>query len=97
MNDKLAKLFSKILIEELGEEKMRETIARNKATNNVMICHSHDFCDANMVMLEAWCKLNPPNTVDGECDGFFVDDTYDLVNIAWHEAKANNFYVKNDG
>ena len=91
MNSDLAKLFSELLIKEIGKDNVKEAIARNIASNQIGVCHSHDFCDANMVMLDAWCKLNKKNS-----DGFFYDDVYDTVNIAWNEAIANNFYVRNE-
>jgi len=89
MNSDLAKLFSELLIKEIGKDNAIEANARNKVTDDIYICHSHDFCDANMVMLEAWRK----HTNKGD-DGFFQDDVFDEVNIAWHEAKANKFYVE---
>lgn len=49
----LAARFKKFLIDEIGPEKYAETIELNRQETDKNICHSHDFCDANMVMLEA--------------------------------------------
>lgn len=49
----LAREFSATLREWLRPDELAEVVKRNKAETNNYICHSHDFCDANMAMLEA--------------------------------------------
>ncbi len=49
----LAKEFCKILREYLTTIQIAEVIERNNKETSDAVCHTHDFCDANMVMQEA--------------------------------------------
>lgn len=60
-------------------EKMQEL---NKAETNKRICHSHDFTDANAVMLSAFEKCFSDTTFD-----FDNGDHINLFNAAWNLAK----------
>lgn len=92
---KLAKKFSKVLASWLSFEQM-QTVIESNAENNDSSCASHDFCDANMAMDEAFVKVMKRSFV------FFVEDDpasekaneydTDLINQAWSLAKANKFY-----
>lgn len=64
---------------------MRELIKRNKA-RTPGICHSHDFCDANMAMLEAWTELTGQECVDGEDEA-----ACRAWNAAWDRAIETEF------
>jgi len=78
--DALANKFLKLLRKDIGLRNYKEVCARNAAEPHKGICHSHDFCDANMVMLAA---------VQSFCDTFDVPETdahYDLWNAAWNLA-----------
>lgn len=83
----LAQIFGEKLQEALDDEQLRAAIARNNAEGpHSEVCHSHDFCDANMVMDAAWREmfgqeLDPTN--QAECD---------IWNDAWAIAKAANFF-----
>lgn len=92
----LSKKFSKVLKKWLGKSKMQEVVRLNKE-NNDSCCASHDYCDANMAMYEAFTKVvgrsfefnfeeltekNAQNSADT-----------DLMNAAWDIAKANDFYI----
>ena len=85
MTEQLAKEFSKVLSEWLTADQMREVIARNAVEPNDQICASHDFCDANMAMLEAFerCGLGEADPSD--------DATLNLWNRVWDLAKATEF------
>ena len=49
------------------------------------ICASHDFLDANMVMLAAWKATRPPAIVgNGDADALSTDLAH--VNAAWEVA-----------
>lgn len=76
----LAKAFSAKLTERIGEE-LRIVVARNCSEKDSSICHSHDFCDANVAMIEVF-----------EEHGLTFYNI-DLFNKAWNKAKANNFYT----
>lgn len=52
---KIAKRFSAGLRHEIGAEKLGQAISRNRKEKDSGTCHSHNFCDANVVMDEA-CK-----------------------------------------
>lgn len=87
MNPKiLANKFSMVLRSWLTDAEMREVIERNKAETTRSVCHSHDFCDANMAMQEA-----------AESFGLTFDAGSDecaaLWNSAWDLAKKNNFEI----
>lgn len=49
--------FESLLWERLGEENYREAAERNRRETNPLICHTHDFCDANQVMMDAFEKV----------------------------------------
>lgn len=46
------------------------------------VCASHDFLDANMVMLEAWRATRSPAIV-GNGDAEAIGQDLDHVNAAW--------------
>lgn len=83
----LACVFSEVLKVWLSPDEMREVIARNRAEPNPSICHSHDFCDANMAMLEAWEPAIGPD-ID-----VHSDEGIALWNAAWSRAKRNDFQM----
>lgn len=85
--EQLARVFSALLLYELDDQTMEQVIERNRAMDNdPRVCHSHDFCDANMVMDTAF------KAVTGKEYEFGNDADTDLTNNAWDTAKANNFY-----
>lgn len=84
----LAQVFGEKLLADIGEADLREAIARNEARGvDSMVCHTHDFCDANMSMLAAWQEFfgSEPDVSD-ESDSA-------IWNEAWSLAKANGFYL----
>lgn len=86
--EKLARKFSKLLIDCIGAEYIETVIARNsrRPESDKNVCHSHDFCDANMVMLGAWTELFDTNPLDD------IDHHADCWNEAWSLAADNNFF-----
>lgn len=52
--DKLSERFIELLVKEIGDESFGEVVRRNADRSHASVCHSHDFCDANMVMAVAW-------------------------------------------
>lgn len=87
----IAKEFSRILKEEeLGEQEFTRMVNRHldehyKHEEN--ICVSHEFCDANMPMAQAFEKIT----------GIEVDPMNEehckLWNRAWDYAKNSDFYA----
>ncbi len=83
----LAAAFSVGLEEALTPWEFDEVLRLNAAETDPLICHSHDFCDANMVMLEAFEALG--GTFDPADEGQAT-----LTNAAWDIAKKCGFNVK---
>lgn len=78
--------FTDDLIGAVGSSAFREIAKRNADQPNPGICHSHDFCDANMVLLGAIQSLaGLPN--DKYLD-VANDRLTDTMNAAWGAAKA---------
>ena len=77
---KIARKFCEILNDWLEPEEIAEINKRNTLDGNVNVCHSHDFCDANEAMIEAFefFDLDP------------IDDI-PLCNTAWDLAKEVGF------
>lgn len=84
----LAKLFGEKVQWALSVTEFREAIDRNKAEGpQSIVCHTHDFCDANMLMLEAWEEF-----FGGEPDVSSEEDAA-IINEAWAIAKAADFFA----
>ena len=94
----VARKFSELLLRDIGASNLDEVNRRNavhaKQGDNG-ICASHDFCDANMTMLEAMAEVldTDENEICGGPDGM-SDATNALWIAAWDEAKANKFWRK---
>jgi hypothetical protein len=77
---KLAIDFVRLLNETLGVEKIAQVNALNATEPNVDVCHSHDFCDPNQVMIDAMAlqgaDFDAPNNQQA-----------DEINQAWWLAK----------
>ncbi|MER9524025.1 hypothetical protein NKI96_10615 [Mesorhizobium sp. M0292] len=89
---KLAREFGSMMQAELSPRQFRAMCDANKAEpEDSGICHSHDYVDANMVMLAAFQETfgrepfflnNPKDTIDLE-----------VWNDAWAIAKAADFFA----
>lgn len=82
----LARDFAAVLKEWLTPEEMAETIKRNDAETDDMVCHSHDFCDANMAMDAAFAKAG----IEVDCQN---QEQADRWSEAWDIAKAAKFWA----
>jgi hypothetical protein len=82
--------FSKVLRTWLTPAEMSEVVSRNSQQQDPNICHSHDFCDANMAMDEALQSFGVDITAEG---GLQDDNLIDLWNASWGIAKAREFLV----
>lgn len=82
---KLAIEFSRLLGIELGEL-IDDVIAENRVYSKY--CSSHDYCDANMIMAEAF-----ENTYKRFPDIQPMSDDMALMSQAWEMAKQNEFYT----
>lgn len=80
---RLAAAFSRIVRRDLSKE-LPQIVARNKMYADD-ICATHDFCDANMLMEEAWLEV-----VGSEID-LQSDAEAKLWSDAWSLAKKGEF------
>ena len=64
---------------------MIDIIICNRQEKEVGVCHSHDYCDANMLMLEVF-EENNLNVED--------EANHQLWNDVWDLAKQNEFFYK---
>lgn len=86
---RIAMEFSQLLHHELGNDIMSDIVCRNVLERNEVVCHTHDFIDANETMIEAFVNVgmdvpDPQN-----------DDTCLLWDMAWDMAKKAKFNVGN--
>tara|TARA_Y100000310_G_scaffold289139_1_gene315330 strand:- start:311 stop:838 length:528 start_codon:yes stop_codon:yes gene_type:complete len=83
----IAAEFSAIVRDELGEH--LEAINKKNADNAPDLCATHDYCDANMLMLEAFEKVmfrEPFSGIaleEGICSEGDTQRDCDLLNAAW--------------
>lgn len=84
----VAAAFSTLLRINLGRDVMAEVVRLNATPDYSGCCATHNFCDANVIMLEAVATLKGVDEADVDpCD----DATLDLMNQAWDIAKAEGF------
>lgn len=96
--EQLAREFSLKLRHYLSEHEMSQVVSLNESEEDPEICHSHDFCDANMIMYEAFIKLFDHSCIhlsSLENIQELADKTSGVVgiwNAAWTMANENKFY-----
>ena len=83
----LAREFAHVLDDWLTPEQMRTVVGH--AALGTKTCASHDFCDANMAMLEAYLTLEECDELEEVPD---LTDVTDLFNAAWSYAKRHLFF-----
>lgn len=76
--DAVARRFTTILRGWLTRDEWTAMVAANRAETDPRICHSHDYCDANMAMLEAFDAYGDIDVDD--------DDHVRIWNAAWEAA-----------
>ena len=74
---------------QLTHSQLRTVQKRNANEPNTNICHSHDFCDANMVMDEAFTSVFGRSILPDE--GEMTEDDLAVFNAAWDIASARGF------
>jgi hypothetical protein len=91
----MADKFSEVLRGWLTPEEMAAVIERNRTEEHPSVCHSHDFCDANEAMAEAFQALMGRDVLligDIDTAGLeAVNADSDLWGAAWDLAKRNEF------
>tara|TARA_R110000744_G_C18950969_1_gene515658 strand:+ start:57 stop:386 length:330 start_codon:yes stop_codon:yes gene_type:complete len=83
--DLYAQAFIRTIKEWLTPEQCAEVDARNLKEDDDLICHTHDFCDANMAMMAAF------EEVDGEEPNVSDESWCGLASKAWAIAISSGF------
>ena len=78
--------FSEVLRQWLRPWKLQKVVERNRNQRDPHSCHSHDFCDANMAMVEALASFGLASACDDFGQGSFA-----IWNQAWDIAKTAEF------
>ena len=77
----VARAFGRLLLKKLGG-RLAAAVRLNRAEGNPNVCHTHDYCDANMVMERAMRECGESGR------------TVAVWNAAWDMAKAAGFDEK---
>lgn len=83
-------LFADLLFKEIGQRKYNKVVDLNTMESRPGICHSHDFCDANMVMHAAFHKVGLAGAADfeeNEQESPAHAESVAMWNEAWDYAK----------
>jgi hypothetical protein len=86
----IARMFSDDLRAFLGSDKMLQVIARNRHEPDKLICHSHDFCDPNQIMIDLFDRLGLDCLPEDDSERRLA---LALCDKAWSIAKAREFAV----
>lgn len=82
---RLALAFARDLRKEITDENVEEVVRRNARPDYAGSCASHDFCDANMVMADAFHHIMGRDfEISSEVD-------MEIWNRAWDTARASGF------
>ncbi len=85
--DRIAATFTTKLFEALGDIKMHEVMRRNRSEENPNVCHSHDFCDANMIMADAFSEETGRDLdVADEGDAALCNEAWELARVSRFES-----------
>jgi len=83
----LAKEFSQSLKSALSSEEMNDLVKKNQSEKIPGICHSHDYCDANMVLHKVFMKHGMDIADEGGRERWG-----EMWDSAWNLAKSNDFW-----
>jgi hypothetical protein len=86
IKDDIAREFSNVLLLWLGILQMRKVNELNEDEES-SCCHSHDFCDANMAMDDAFTKIT------GRELNLQSESDKETWSVSWEIAKTNKFYM----
>ena len=75
----LARRFEETLRSWMTADEWQEMRLRNASEVNKNVCHSHDYCDANMAMSEAWASFGLPDcNADNETQAKLWNDAWNI-------------------
>jgi hypothetical protein len=81
----IGRRFAALLLEDIGRKNLRQVDELNRDELREGVCHSHDFCDANVVMDDAFCDVTGTRPSDK------LPVTDPLWERAWDYAKFAGF------
>lgn len=84
----LAKVFADKIAQTHTSEACEQIVRRNRNEEDAGICHSHDFCDANELMMRAYCEVFA--ITEEEFD--MTEEIASNINEAWAIARINEFW-----
>lgn len=93
---RVAKVFAKELRSRLGPINFTEMCVLNAAESDPMICHSHDYCDANQVMIDVCERMGLGPDLDDsniEEEETAIIELQELQDKAWSHAKRCSFNI----
>ena len=84
----IADNFISVLDDWLTDEEWDTLIWRNGRETNPYVCHTHDFCDANMAMTEAFHGggFATPTDICEDSNASSTEYALQLWNVAWQLA-----------
>lgn len=77
----LAREFCRAMRDELTADELADVVDTNRLETDPNVCHSHDYTDANQVMLDALAVFGMD----------FEPSDCGLINEAWTLAKESGF------
>lgn len=87
--ERLAAAFIECIREVMEDDELREIDRRNAAEEDRLVCHTHDFCDANVYMEEAFSRtFHYAPDVSSEEDAAVWNDAWNLA-IEWRFSRNN--------
>lgn len=85
---RVARQFAERVAEQVGPDEVDQIDARNLFEENRSVCHSHDFCDANVFMLESIMDVTG---VDAAATSPMPEPVDQLWQAAWDTTKRIGF------
>ena len=91
---RIARSFCEVIRKHLTPDEIKEAIVRNRAQTDPNVCHTHDFCDANMAMEEAVenSGLKTPCDIGNGNKGW--EECCEAWGLAWDKAKEAEFVAE---
>lgn len=86
--DTLARELSQALHAYLTKAQVQAVVERNRAETFAGVHHSHDFCDANVVICESFLRHGMDPAAEGGMDHYSA-----LWDQAWNLAKSRDFRI----
>jgi hypothetical protein len=83
---KLAREFSRRLLAEIGPDALAAVVAENAACAVTGVCFSHDYCDANQVMIDSLPAIGQSYDGSDSEQWRLIDDAWDIARVTKFDA-----------